>query len=212
MLVPEVAEPMVRLALGAPLRLADGPYPFDEPPDLIRLATRAERLDCLKQHLQSLCPLWDKLARRFLDAYFAWIDATVAAGTAELQALADRAGGLFAPADWSFAALRPLPQAHLPADDGAPVRADLAFWTGTSLVAIEMLGTMSPRKQRREELARLAAAGAVLVEIEGAALEREGERLLAQTLPPAFAHFWRGVALPSSPFGPAALDEIRLAD
>ena len=43
-----------------PLRLWDGPYPFAEPPDLTRLITLTERLDFLKQHLQSLCGVWAK--------------------------------------------------------------------------------------------------------------------------------------------------------
>jgi hypothetical protein len=209
---PESAGPTARLAEGAPLRLSDGPYPFAEPPDLVRATSNAARLELLREHLQSLCGPWDKLAQLFLDAYFARIAAAIAEGDAALRALAAWSGGLFTPADWSFAALRPLPQAHLPLAEGAPVRVDFAFWSGERFIAIALEGSESPRKSRRDALARLEQAGALLVRVPGGALQDrgqdEGERLLAQLLPPLFQRFWEGVTLPSSPFGPDALDEI----
>ncbi|HXQ50028.1 MAG TPA: hypothetical protein VN802_02950 [Stellaceae bacterium] len=201
--------PEALVAPGVKLRLSDGPYPFAEPPDLIGFATRAERLDLLRDHLRSLCGPWDRLAHFFLDAYFAYIAASLAGAEVELAALALRAGGLFCPADWSFAALRPLPQAHLPPGDAAPARVDFAFWTGAQFVAIELAGSASPRRQRQDELARLAAAGVALVTVPGAALQQEGAQLLARLLPPPLQRFWDGVSLPSSPFGAEALAEIR---
>jgi hypothetical protein len=194
---------------GAPLRLSDGPYPFAEPPDLVRLTSLADRLAILREHLQSLCGLWDKLAHLFLAAYFARIATAIAANEPELTALAARSGGLFAPPDWSFSALRPLPQAHLGAP---PVRVDFAFWTGVALVAIDLQGSGSPRKQRQEELARLREQGVTVVAVPGGALQAEGEALLARLLPAPFQKFWAGVGLPSSPFGPETLAQIRPAD
>ena len=202
----EIGEPAVLLRRGVPLRLSDGPYPFPEPPDLIRIAGTGDRLDLLREHLQSLCGLWDRPARLFLDAYFRFI---AAAPAADAAALAARGGGLFQPADWSFAALRPLPQAQLTGDAAPPVRCDFAFWTGDGLIAIELAAAASQRKQRRDELARLAAAGIVIVELAAAELPQEGR--LAQFLPAPFQRFWAGVALPASPFGPD-LDVIRAAD
>ncbi len=196
-------EPVVAVRAGRALRLSDGPYPFPEPPDLIGLSSRAERIEILREHLQALCGVWDRPAHCFVAAYFRWIGSALAAGEAERAALAQGAGGLFAPADWSFAALRPLPQAHLAAA-GAAVRVDFAFWTGAGLVAIELQGSASPRRQRQEELALLAAQGVVIVALPGAAGEAQFDRLL----PTPFHRFWRGVALPSGPFGPQALDEI----
>jgi hypothetical protein len=198
----EIGEPAVLLRTGAPLRLSDGPYPFPEPPDLIGITGTAERLALLREHLQSLCGLWDRPARLFVEAYFRFIDDAIAAGAAALTALGAKSGGLFAPSDWSFAALRPLPQAQLLADSAAPVRADVAFWTGDALVAIELQAGASPRRQRQEELARLAAAGIAVVTVPASALQQQGARLLASLLPPPFHEFWRGVTLPASPFGP----------
>jgi hypothetical protein len=198
--------PAALVAPGAPLRLCDGPYPFPEPPDLIANATIAQRLELLREHLATQCGPWDRLARIFLDAYFTYIAAALAAGAPEL---ATRTGGLFVPADWSFAALRPLPQAHLPPHDEAPVRVDFAFWTGAQFVAIDLVGSASPRRQRQDELARLTAAEVTLVPVPGAALQQDGAKLLARLLPPQLQRFWDGVSLPSSPFGAEALAEFR---
>jgi len=140
----------------------------------------------------------------FLDAYFASIAAAIAGHADEIASLAARAGGIFAPGDWSFSALRPLPQAHL-----GPVRVDVAFWTGARIIAIELLGSASPRRQRKDELAQLEAQGVVLVPVQAADLSREGERLLVRLLPPEFfLRFWDGVVFPASPFGAETLNEI----
>ena len=185
---------------GRPLRLADGPYPFPEPPDLFRLATTQERLAFLRAHLESLCGLWDKRARLFLDAYFAHIGIVL---DAAVPVLAARAAGLFAPRDWSFAALRPLPQAHL----AGAVRVDFAFWTGAALVAVELLGSATQRRQRQAELARLREDGVAIITLATSDLQRDGAEVLACTLPAPFHDFWRAVPLPVSPFVPP-LDEI----
>ncbi len=203
------AGPAVTLFPGRALRLSDGPYPFDEPPDLIRATTTPERLALLSQHLQSLCDLWDRPARLFLETYFQFIAAAIDVGATEIAAQARRVGGLFVPADWSFAALRPLPQAHLAVSGGAaPVRVEFAFWTGAATIAVTLEGSASPRRQRREELALLAAAGVAIVAVPVASLQQDGARLLARLLPAPFQRFWHDVSLPASPFGPPALDEI----
>jgi hypothetical protein len=172
----------IALRAGAKLRLCDAAYPFAEPPDLIRLETTATRLAFLREHLQSLCDLWVKPPRQFLDAYFAWLAATLAAEPAR-SALTEAGHGLFAPEDWSFAALRPLPSAFLPAGDEW-VRAEFAFWTGDGFVAVELPGER--RAKRRDELAPADLVDATALGVK---------------LPAAFHDFWRNIALPRSPFG-----------
>ena len=188
-----------------PLRLWHGPYPFAEPPDLTRLKGTAERLAFLKEHLKSLCGLWAKPPLDFLDAYFRWIESTLEGSKTELEA---RGGGLFQPRDWSFAAFRPLPLAHLPVAADKSVRTDFAFWTGDRLAAIELVGESTPRRQRREELDALRQAGVAVIEIPVAALANGDPAAL---LPASYTRFWEGVELPKSPFGPAALAEIQPA-
>lgn len=191
---------VVDRAGGGPLRLADGPYSFPEPPDLFRLATTQERLDFLREHLESLCGLWDKRARLFLDAYFDHIGIVLDAAA---PVLAARAGGLFAPRDWSFSALRPLPQAHL----AGAVRVDFAFWTGAGLIAIELLGSATPRRPRQAELTQLREGGVAVIALAMGDLQRDGAGLLARALPAPFHDFWRAAPLPVSPFVPP-LDDI----
>lgn len=190
-----------------PLRLNSGSYPFAEPPDLVRLTRIEERLDFLREHLKSLCGIWDKLPRAFLDVYFRHIARCIEENRRELEAASRAMGGLFDPRDWSFSALRPLPQAQLPAGNAA-VRVDCAFWTGDRLVGVEILGNATPRRTRRAELDLLRQSSVTVVEIAAAELQDEGEHLLAQRLPAPFTSFWRDEALPSSPFGPLALDDI----
>ncbi|MGH6968282.1 MAG: hypothetical protein ACREEL_04640 [Stellaceae bacterium] len=185
----------VELRRGATLRLSDGPYPFAEPLDLIRLATTVSRLDFLREHLRSLCDLWAKPPLQFLDAYFAWIGATLAVEPAQRE-LTAAGHGLFVPGDWSFAAPRPLPKALLPAGDEM-VCADFAFWTGAGLVAVEM--PSERRARRRGELVRLVSSGITVIELAPADLANAAA--FGAKLPPDFAGFWRGVALPQSPFG-----------
>lgn len=185
----------VSIRRDVPLRLSDESYPFAEPPDLIRLATTAARLDFLREHLRSLCGLWAKPPLAFLDTYFAWIDATLAAAPAQ-RALTEAGQGLFAPEDWSFAALRPLPSALVPTGD-ATVGVDFVFWTGAGFVAVELPGER--RAQRRRELARLSDSGVAVLDLTPADLTDTAA--LGAKLPPAFAAFWRGVKLPQSPFG-----------
>jgi len=199
------------------LRLSHNPYPFSEPPDPSRLVTREERLDFLRDHLKSLCGLWNRLPLVFLDAYFRRILGCLEENRAALDAMALPLGGLFDYRDWCFAALRPLPQAQLYAPEAgetsgfepaALVRVDFAFWTGEKLLAVELVGSATPTRQRREELVRLRRHAVEVVELAGAALQGEGEAALAACLPASFSNFWAGVMLPSSPFAPTALDEI----
>jgi hypothetical protein len=203
------AGPEQSVAPGAKLRLSHGPYPFAEPPDLVRATSVEDQLDLVREHLASLCGPWDRLAGLFLDAYFEWIAASIEGAASDLRASAARLGGLFAPRDWSFAALRPLPQAHLPAGEGS-VRADFAFWSGASFIALDLQGSSAPRRQRKEELARLASAGTALVAVPGAALQQERAGLLARILPAEMQRFWTDVALPSGPFGPDYADGLSL--
>lgn len=193
---PGPAAPSVRVVRGVPLRLWEGPYPFAEPPDLIRLTDVAQRLDFLRDHLQSLCGIWAGSLRIFLAAYFRWVGSVLAANQAAVERQTE-GGGLFQAADWSFAAFRPLPSAHLPANGGT-IRVDITFWTGERLVAIELIGGGTLRAKRQAELDALRAAGVALCEIPVAGLDGA---VLDQHLPPDFARFWQGIALPRSPFG-----------
>ena len=72
------------------LRLSTMAWDFPERPDLNAIATIADRLDFLRDHLKSLCGLWDKLPRLFLDAYFRGITECIAQNRSGLDARAAR--------------------------------------------------------------------------------------------------------------------------
>ena len=191
----------VTLEPRRPLRLNTVAWDFPERPDLIALTTVAERLDFLRDHLKSLCGLWDKLPRLFLDGYFREIAECIARNRPALDALAAAHGGLFRPEDWSYAALCPLPQARLPAAPELPV--DFAFWTGESLYAVDIIGAASQSRPRRDRRAHLRESGTPVIEIGRAQLDD-----LRWHLPAEIASFWQTESLPSSPFRIGSLGEI----
>ncbi|MGH7124149.1 MAG: hypothetical protein ACREFI_07240 [Stellaceae bacterium] len=196
----------VTLERGRPLRLSAMVWDFPERPDLIALAERGARLDFLRDHLKSLCGLWDKLPRLFLDAYFRDVAECVRRDRSALEALSAAHGGLFDPADWAFAALCPLPQARLPVAPDLAV--DFAFWTGEALHAVFITSTTSQSRAQRNLRSRLRDSGVIVAEIPGAELQRAGAGDLLRRLGSTFADFWLGVPLPSSPFRIGALDQI----
>ena len=192
----------VTLEPHKPLRLSTMPWDFPERPDLIALTTLSQRLDLLRDHLKSLCGLWDKLPRLFLDAYFRDIHECIARNRPALEALAALHGGLFRPEDWSYAAFCPLPYARLPAAPDMPV--DFAFWTGERFHAVNLIGAATRSRHR----AHLRASGISLVEIAGTGLASGRPGDLASRLPDELREFWRSDPLPSSPFRVGSLGEI----
>src|SRR5437763_6710256 len=152
-----------------PLRLSTMAWDFPERPDLIALISIADRLDFLRDHLKSLCGLWDKLPRRFLDGYFRDIRECIATHYLALDALAACHGGLFRPEDWSFSAFSPLPQARLSAAPETPV--DFAFWTGAEFHAVCITSSASQDRAHREGLAQLRNSGIAVTAIPGTELQ-----------------------------------------
>lgn len=189
---------------AGPLRFSSFPYVFAEPPEYGSLTEREARLDFLREHFKSYWGLWDKPALAFLDAYFRHIAATIETCHDAIVELAVPHGGLFEPADWSFSALAPIPIAHLRA--GADwIYVDFAFWTGERLVALDIVG--SDERARRPGRERLRTAGHDVSEFPGAALRRaDSAAALRELLPTELSEFWRGVALPASPFRIGSLD------
>jgi hypothetical protein len=191
--------PTIALEDGAPLRLGGAGYAFAEPPDLGRLRDAAARLAVIAEHLKSLCDPWARAQHRFLDAYLALVQQRVAAQADGLGARVAAFGGLYAVADFCFAALRPLPRLHL---DG--VAADVAFWTGHGLLALDLVDGRRTRRQREVAQTRWRAAGATVFELPPD-LDPAG---LAQRLPAPLLDFCAGVALPPSPFAAVRLGPI----
>ena len=196
----------VALEPQKPLRLSTVAWDFPERPDLIALTTVSQRLDFLRDHLKSLCGLWDKLPRLFLDAYFRDIRECIARNRPALDALAAVHGKLFRPEDWSFSALCPLPQARLPTAPETLV--DFAFWTGADLHTIDIISMASQSRPQREGRARLRDSGILVTEIPGAELQRGQAGDVMAALPAVFSDYWKTVPLPSSPFRIGGLADV----
>src|SRR5437763_13708583 len=136
-----------------PLRLSTMAWDFPERPDLIALISIGDRLDFLRDHLKSLCGIWDKLPRLFLDGYFRDIRECIATHHPALDALAAGHGGLFRPEDCSLSAFSPLTQARLRAAPETPD--DFAFCTGAESHAVCITTPSSQDRAHREGRAQL---------------------------------------------------------
>ena len=185
-----------------PLRLHHGPYDFRATPGLGTASDTETRLTLIHDHLHALCDLWQKAQHSFVDAYFDFIASML---EREQKVLTERLaayGGLYHYRDWAFSALRPLPRAHIRADDGAFIAVDFAFWTGSALVTVDLTGFQTPTKSRRAQLAALADSGATIIDVDSACLAKEGTAYIESLLPAPFHCFWEGEVLPQSPFKP----------
>lgn len=194
-------------AAHAPLRLGDGPYrrnvvaeEADNPFADEEASVGASRLDILRRlHLRD-CDVFDKYLRRWIDLYFDFVAAQVGGAGEELQALSLVPENAFDPLLWGMAALRPLPRAHILADEGAFVAVDIALWDGNELIAIVFAGGEKARRARD-------LGGRVQLLTVEPPLDRAGETvgagIIVEQLGDTVTGFWRGLAVPPDPFGPA---------
>ena len=185
-----------------PLRLHDGPYDFAEAPPLQDLAEPAAQLDFLRAYHDRQCSLWGKFQKRFVAQYFAFVAAEVERNRQELEDRVADFHGLYNYRDWLFSALRPLPRAHLELPDGSMTRVDFAFWTGETLLAIDLTGNQTSGAAMEERAERLRDRGIVRIEIANAALAA-GD--LTGLLPSALLRFWEHAPIPCGPFIPGTL-------
>jgi hypothetical protein len=172
------------------LRLNSEPVPADAMP--LEIGDHAARVAAAIAWLVSLCGDYAPLRRQFIASYFGFIAAHLDAHRAELVERAKPYDGLYAPEDWLWSALRPLPRGWLPAKDQL-LPADIVFWDGTRAIAVEL----SARETERQKA--LQAAGMTVCRIEPDTLAKE-PGLLGGMLPESFRRFWDGQTLPSSPF------------
>lgn len=122
---------------AAPLRLNSVPLPVaawdaaagDHPAD------HAARMAAVRSWLLAGCGDYNQVLRQGITHY---LDAIAAHATHHRDALAAglaRFHGLYRVEDWCWSALRPMPRAWWH-QDGAWMRADLAFWDGTTVIAM----------------------------------------------------------------------------
>ena len=193
----------IDVAAGVPLRLGDGPYrrgaveeEAQGSPEDATLGAGAARLDLLRRlHLRD-CDVFDKYLRRWIDLYFEFVAAHVDECSAELQALTGTPGAAFDPLLWGMVAPRPLVRAHIPAAVGAHVAVDVALWDGAELIAIVFAGG----DKARLTVGLAGRARLVLVDPPGGTTDCGA---IGEQLGDVVTGFWRGLAVPPDPFGPA---------
>ena len=179
----------VEVGDGAKLRLNTEPVPAEAMP--LAIGDHAARVVAAGAWLASLCGDYAPLRRQFIASYLGCIAAQIEAHRAALAERVKPFDGLFAPEDFLWSALRPLPRGWVPAE-GRLLPADMVFWDGTQAVAIEFAARDTERQKA------LLAAGVAVHRIEPGALADPA--LLGALLPQGFQRFWCGEALPASPF------------
>lgn len=168
------------------LRLNSEPVPADAMPLII--GDHTARVVAATSWLEGLCGDYAPLRRQFIAAYFCFVAAEIEARREELAERLKPYDGLFAPEDFLWSALRPLPRGWVPAVDRW-LPADAVFWDGERAIAIE-LGTRDSDRQKA-----LHTAGIEVLRIEPGMFD-----WLHGVLPPNFLRFFECQTLPSSPF------------
>jgi hypothetical protein len=181
-------DPRLRCAVAGdePLRLNSEPVAPDAMP--LAIGDHAARVAAAKVWLESLCGDYAPLRRQFVDAYLRCVAAQIETHRAELTARLEPYDGLYAPDDFLWSALRPLPRGWVPAG-GQLLPADMVFWDGAQPIAIELAARDTERQRA------LLAAGVTACRIEPSKFRR-----LDAELPSVFLRFWEVATLPSSPF------------
>lgn len=169
-----------------PLRLNSEPVPADAMP--LATGDHAARVVAAIEWLHGQCGDYAPLRRQFITAYFRFIAAQIEAHRDELARSLAPYDGLFAPEDYLWSALRPLPRGWVPVADRY-LAADIVFWDGTQAIAVEL----SARPTEKQKT--LTAAGCAVFQIEPGTFDRLGE-----FLPKTCSHFCDASVLPSSPF------------
>ena len=145
--------------------------------------------------LESLCGDYAPLRRRFIAAYFRFVTSLIEARRTELVERLKPYDGLYAPEDFLWSALRPLPRGWVPVADKC-LPADMVFWDGTRAIAFE-LGARNTDRQKA-----LLTAGVAVHRIDPAMMEN--------ALPDDFGRFWQSQVAAIEPVPPASTSDFGL--
>jgi hypothetical protein len=129
----DVRLPAVRPG-AIPLRLNSLPLPVEAWD--AGWADHAARMAAVRSWLLASCGDYSVALRRAVTRYLDAVEAHVAQHRDALGADLAQFHGLYRAQDWCWSALRPLPRAWWQ-HDGAWMRADLAFWDGKAIVAMQ---------------------------------------------------------------------------
>lgn len=194
------------------VRFEDFHQVFPETGNLPEIEDPIEAFDFACGYIKTDCNLQTPSERLFLDLYAQYCKDVI---TPPEYVLKHRKREELSPPsnydDWIFAALIPLPQAHLyledPLDDrpsSSPrsmVKVDFAFWDGRRVIAVEVDGGShigSEAHIRKDRL--LGRAGVYTIHILNAELKKHGTRVIRKLLPKEVTRFWEGKKVSFNPF------------
>lgn len=170
------------------------------------------KLDWLKAEIARDLDVFARNPRRLLDLYFDFIRSRLDEESEFLTEALRPLGGIFQLGDWSFSALRPMPNAAVFDIDGdkpdTVIVHDLAFWTGDGLLAIRLQGGATPSRAETEACDWLRAIGVDIVPLPVRDLAQGVSVFSSERFPEVFRSFWQGVRYPCSPFRPQGLSEM----
>jgi len=180
-------DPRLRCATvtDQPLRLNSEPVPQDAMP--LGSGDHAGRVAAAIDWLTGLCGDYAPLRKQFIAAYFRHSAERIETRRTDLVERLRPYDGLYAPEDFLWSALMPLPRGWVPAGDQM-LPADIVFWDGSQPIAIEIAPRTTPRQSALE------AADVLVLRIEPRTVD------VGPSLTESFQHFWQGQSLPSSPF------------
>jgi hypothetical protein len=151
------------------------------------IGNHAARVAAAIDWLTDLCGDYAPLRRQFIAAYFSVIATQLEAHRVDLVERLTQYDGLYAPEDFLWSALMPLPRGWVPVGNQL-LPADVVFWDGVQPIAIEIASRTTARQSA------LDAAGVLVLRIEPGTMD------VGPSLPESFQHFWQGQIFPSSPF------------
>ncbi len=139
-------DPRLRCAVvgAGKLRLNSEPVPADAMPPAI--GDHAARVAAAVEWLGALCGDYAPLRQQFIGRYFGFVAAHLEAHRAELMERVKPYDGLYAPEDFLWSALRPLPRGWVPVQSQL-LPADVVFWDGGQAVAIELSARETDRQK-----------------------------------------------------------------
>ena len=156
---------------------------------------------CMEKLRTRIQPFSQRI-RLFVESYFAFVAIQI-----EAQAYLLETDEIIKPDDWVFSSWLPLPHAHilLPGNNDGTNKSfaevDIVFWTGHSLIGIQIEQTGFISKSKRENLAllKLTYPDIKLITIDHASWGVQSEGFPTQLFDNEFQQFWQDVTLPCGP-------------
>ena len=199
------------------IRFEDFPFVFPETEKLPDIDNPIHAFDFACEYIKTDCNLQTPSERLFLDLYAQYCKEVI---TPHHYALKQRKREELSPPwnddDWVFAALIPLPQAHLYLEDPLKepsftdepsftldqvmVKVDFAFWDGKRIIAVEVDGGShigSEKHIRKDRL--LSRAGVETIHIHNSELKNHGTKVICRLLPTQITKFWEGIKFCHNP-------------